>query len=101
MMNSRATAKIPRCGNEVDGAPGEEVQTAKQYIPKPVVEHMDGAKVGIIAFGSTDPAVEEARDRLVEAGLPTDYLRLRAIPFNQEVDQFLPSMSDLCGRNQP
>jgi 2-oxoglutarate/2-oxoacid ferredoxin oxidoreductase subunit alpha len=63
--------------------------TAKQYIPKPVVEHMDGAKVGIIAFGSTDPAVQEARDRLVEAGLPTDYLRLRAIPFNQEVDQFI------------
>jgi 2-oxoglutarate ferredoxin oxidoreductase subunit alpha len=34
--------------------------------------------------------VEEARDQLrVEAGLKTSYLRLRAYPFNPEVDEFI------------
>jgi 2-oxoglutarate ferredoxin oxidoreductase subunit alpha len=64
-------------------------QTAKQYVPKPVIATMDGAKVGIIAFGSVDPAVQEARDQMVKAGLPTDYLRVRAIPFTDEVEQFI------------
>ena len=67
----------------------QKYDTAKQYVPKPIVHKMDGAKAGIIAFGSTDPAVLEARDRLVDAGYPTDYLRLRALPFTEEVDQFI------------
>jgi 2-oxoglutarate ferredoxin oxidoreductase subunit alpha len=50
---------------------------------------MEGARVGIIAFGSTDPAVQEARDRLALEGLPTSYLRLRALPANQEVIAFI------------
>lgn len=67
----------------------KKYQTAKQYVPKPVVQTMPGAKAGIIAFGSTDPAVQEARDQLAEMGMPTDYLRLRAIPFADEVEQFI------------
>lgn len=64
-------------------------KTAKQYVPKPILKTMDGAKVGIIAIGSTDPAVEEARFQLKDAGLPTDYLRIRAVPFTEEVDEFI------------
>jgi 2-oxoglutarate/2-oxoacid ferredoxin oxidoreductase subunit alpha len=64
-------------------------QTAKQFVPKPVVKTMEGAKVGIIAFGSTDLAVEEARHQLAQAGLPTDYLRVRAVPFTEEVEHFV------------
>ncbi|MEW5873279.1 MAG: 2-oxoacid:acceptor oxidoreductase subunit alpha [Chloroflexota bacterium] len=63
--------------------------TARQYVPKPRVEHVEGAKVGLIAYGSTEPAVQEARHQLAEHGLPTDFLRLRAIPFTAEVDDFL------------
>lgn len=63
--------------------------TAKQYVPKPVVSLMKDAKIGIIASGSVDPAIEEARDQLSKMGIPTDYLRLRAIPFNDELEEFI------------
>jgi 2-oxoglutarate ferredoxin oxidoreductase subunit alpha len=63
-------------------------ETAKGLVPAPVIEE-DGAKIGIIAFGSTDPAVQEARDRLSEQGFETDYMRLRAVPFNAEVTEFI------------
>ena len=48
-----------------------------------------GSKRGVIAFGSSDPAVKEARDILAEDGKKTDYLRLRALPFTAEVDAFI------------
>jgi 2-oxoglutarate ferredoxin oxidoreductase subunit alpha len=64
-------------------------QTAKEYVPRPEVTQQPGSKVGIIAAGSTQPAIDEARDYLSEAGLLTDYLRLRAIPFAEEVETFL------------
>ena len=65
-------------------------ETARQYMPGPVIETMKGARLGIIAFGSTDPAIEEARQNLVtEHSLNTDYLRLRAIPFVDAVKEFI------------
>jgi 2-oxoglutarate/2-oxoacid ferredoxin oxidoreductase subunit alpha len=63
--------------------------TAKKILPRPVIEKMVGAEIGIIAYGSTDPAVEEARLILAENGQKTDYLRVRAIPFAQEVVDFI------------
>jgi 2-oxoglutarate ferredoxin oxidoreductase subunit alpha len=66
-------------------------ETAKSYLPPAVIETMDGAEIGLIAFGSTDPPVQEARERLVEENLRTNYLRLRAIPFRDEVREFVKS----------
>ena len=63
--------------------------TALQYLPKAVVDAMDATEVGILSSGSADPAVVEARDMLKEKGIKTDYLRVRSIPFNDEVEQFL------------
>ena len=63
--------------------------TALQYLPKPVLSQSAGAKVGIISSGSADPAVVEARDLLLARGIKTDYLRVRSIPFSDEVGQFL------------
>ena len=34
---------------------------------------MPGAEVGLLSFGSTDPALVETRSRPKEAGLATDY----------------------------
>ncbi len=67
----------------------KKYQTAKQYVPEPVIETMKDAKIGIIAFGSTDPAVQEGRVQLAQEGIWTDYMRLRAVPFNDEVEQFI------------
>ena len=63
--------------------------TARELVPGPVVDG-PGTKVGIIAYGTTHWAIEESRDQLVrEAGLETDYLRLRAYPFNEAVGAFI------------
>jgi 2-oxoglutarate ferredoxin oxidoreductase subunit alpha len=93
--------------------------TARTLLPKPVVHTMPGAtaqgaaataattqgaaataattqgaaaaaaRVGIIAYGSSDPAVEEARVALAAKGTPTDYLRRRALPIGDETRDFV------------
>ncbi len=63
--------------------------TARQYLPKPVIDEREKAAVGIIFFGSTEPAVREARHLLQEKGLKTDSLRLRALPITSEVEEFI------------
>ena len=68
-----------------------KTETACQYVPQPVIKTMDGARIGIIAAGSADPAVEEARDQMEDLGLKTDYMRIRAIPFHQQVKEFIAS----------
>jgi 2-oxoglutarate ferredoxin oxidoreductase subunit alpha len=56
-----------------------------------VLEHQEpGAKVGIIAFGSSHWAVVESLDQLrAEQGMAADYLRLRAYPFSAAVEEFI------------
>ena len=65
-------------------------ETAKEYIPKPVLHTMKGATIGILAFGSTENAVLEAQHQLAtEDGIKSDFLRIRALPFTSEVTDFL------------
>jgi 2-oxoglutarate ferredoxin oxidoreductase subunit alpha len=64
--------------------------TAATLVPQPVVDQNPAARIGIIAFGSSHWAVDEARDQLrEEAGVATSYLRLRAYPFTPAVDEFI------------
>ncbi len=65
-------------------------ETAKSMVPLPVLSRAaKKTRMGIIAYGSSDGAVLEARDRLAERGIHTDYLRPRAFPFGEEVQDFL------------
>jgi 2-oxoglutarate ferredoxin oxidoreductase subunit alpha len=64
-------------------------ETAREMMPKPVIDRVDGAEIGILAAGSTLPAVEEARSKLAAAGLPTDFLRIRALPINDDTRDFV------------
>jgi 2-oxoglutarate ferredoxin oxidoreductase subunit alpha len=66
-------------------------ETARAFVPKPVVSNGSGSRVGVIAYGSSDFAVEEARVLLARKGVQTDYLRLRALPTTGEVPEFLAS----------
>jgi 2-oxoglutarate ferredoxin oxidoreductase subunit alpha len=67
-------------------------ETAKTLVPKPIVEGSGREKVGIIAFGTSHWAIQESRDQLErENKLQTDYLRVRAYPFTQEVLDFVAS----------
>lgn len=64
--------------------------TARKLVPAPLVTSTDGARVGIIAFGSSHEAVLESQHQLEqETGLKTSYLRLRALPFTAEVRAFV------------
>ena len=64
--------------------------TAKTLVPGPIVDDVAGAEVGIIAYGTSHHAVEEARDQLArETGLKTSYMRLRAYPFSDDVEAFI------------
>ena len=64
-------------------------EAARKLVPAPVVDRVPGADVGLIAFGSTHPAMVEARDLLAMDGLKTDYLLLKALPLRPEVRSFL------------
>jgi 2-oxoglutarate ferredoxin oxidoreductase subunit alpha len=66
-----------------------KLETAKKFVPRPAIATASGARLGIIAYGSSDFAVEEARVILARKGLPTGYLRLRALPFTPETAAFV------------
>ncbi|MDZ4720202.1 MAG: 2-oxoacid:acceptor oxidoreductase subunit alpha [Roseiflexaceae bacterium] len=63
--------------------------TARSLVPQPIVDDNPDAAIGIIAFGSTDGAVQEARDRLRAMHVETSYLRVRALPLNDVVRDFV------------
>jgi 2-oxoglutarate ferredoxin oxidoreductase subunit alpha len=61
---------------------------AREAVPAPVIDE-SGNPAGIIAFGSTHFAVVEAREQLRDAGVDTDYLRIRALPFSADIARFI------------
>lgn len=64
--------------------------TAQSYVPQPIIDDQKN-KIGIIAYGSTDTPMQEAREIMNSQGMKTDYLRLRAVPFVSSVKQFIQS----------
>jgi 2-oxoglutarate ferredoxin oxidoreductase subunit alpha len=65
-------------------------ETAKSVVPKPVLRTAsENAKFGVIYFGSTAPAMDEAFAALEKKGVHLDMLRLRAFPFAEEVADFI------------
>lgn len=71
-----------------------KMDTARNLVPRPVVDEPAAPEapnaLGIIGFGSSDPAIEEARAFLrADAGIEVDYLRLRALPFASAVLDFI------------
>jgi 2-oxoglutarate ferredoxin oxidoreductase subunit alpha len=64
-------------------------ETAKQYVPEPVLrESPKPARHGVIYYGSTACAMEEALEQLEAEGVPVDALRVRAFPFQDSVIEF-------------
>ncbi len=72
---------VDRLKRKVDGA--------RQSLPRPIVQSVEGSTIGIIAYGSSDPAVSESVVQLREEhGINASYLRVRALPFTDEVGEF-------------
>jgi len=64
---------------------------ARAMLPAPLLEHQGKeASIGLLAYGSTDIAVQEAICELDDR-LDVDYMRIRAIPFAEEVTEFIVS----------
>ncbi len=66
-----------------------KLQNSCEYLPGPILREKAGARIGVIAMGSVDPAILEGQDQLEEAGLAVDYLRIRALPVCSVVREFL------------
>ncbi len=68
---------------------GRKFETARKLAPAPIEDRVEGAEIGFIGYGSTDPAIVEARSRLAAKGTKTSYLRLRALPLSDSVESFV------------
>jgi 2-oxoglutarate ferredoxin oxidoreductase subunit alpha len=65
-------------------------ETAKSLVPQPVATPSGHrTRFGVIYFGSTTPAMDEARLLLEAQGVHVDLLRVRAFPFPDSVGDFV------------
>ena len=63
---------------------------ARKHVPQPEIINAPGAKVGVIAFGTTHWAIIESRDQLTkEYNTAVSYYRLRALPFTDDLVEFV------------
>jgi 2-oxoglutarate ferredoxin oxidoreductase subunit alpha len=64
--------------------------TAKSYVPAPqLYQGANKCEHGIIFFGTSQYAAEEAMELLKIDGIQMDALRIKAFPFNHNVEEFI------------
>jgi 2-oxoglutarate/2-oxoacid ferredoxin oxidoreductase subunit alpha len=82
--------EIPDEYQEVMDRLAKKHAAAARAVPAPVLKgHAAPARIGVVSLGGCDPAVREAVDLLAAQGVLVDYLRVRAFPFTQVVEDFL------------
>jgi 2-oxoglutarate/2-oxoacid ferredoxin oxidoreductase subunit alpha len=65
-------------------------ESMRQHVPEPAVRIAENAKIGFVAFGTSDYAVTESCDQLkAEYGIEASYLRLKAFPFTHHLTDFI------------
>jgi 2-oxoglutarate/2-oxoacid ferredoxin oxidoreductase subunit alpha len=65
-------------------------ETAKDLVPRPLqADASKPTKYGVIYYGSTSPAMDEAIHLVEARGCPLDRLRIRAFPFHSSVASFI------------
>lgn len=68
----------------------KKFETAKKYVPAPqVYQQKNSYSNGIIFFGTSTYAAEEAIDLFKEQGILIDAMRLLSFPFNETVEEFI------------
>ena len=68
----------------------KKFDTARSLVPGPVTTiAKQPTRWGVIYYGSTTPAMQEALSHLEEQGLHVDAMRVRAFPFCDEVYDFV------------
>lgn len=62
----------------------------RQAVPQPQACYADNAAIGLVCLGTSRYAVEESCDQLrQEQGIEASWLRLKAYPFNEVLDDFI------------
>lgn len=71
----------------------KKLKGAVPLLPGPVFHRStsEDVEIGIIGMGSTDDALRETQEKLAELGIPVDYMRVRALPTNPAVREFIAS----------
>jgi 2-oxoglutarate ferredoxin oxidoreductase subunit alpha len=65
-------------------------ETARGLVPQPEVELVPGARIGLVAYGTTHWGAVESRDQLTrEHGALVSYCRVRAYPFTPDLEAFV------------
>ncbi|NWG24965.1 MAG: 2-oxoacid:acceptor oxidoreductase subunit alpha [Pseudorhodoplanes sp.] len=65
-------------------------ETAKDLVPRPLIANSGkSTRYGVIYFGSTSPAMDEAIGMLEGRGHALDRMRVRAFPFHSSVTSFI------------
>lgn len=68
----------------------KKLETAKTLVPGPAFyQESNESEIGVIFFGTSRYAAEEALDIMRADGLKIDAMRLKAFPFCQEVEDFI------------
>lgn len=66
--------------------------TAKDLVPAPqLYQEANKSDIGILFFGTSTYSAEEAMDSMAKEGIVVDAIRLKAFPFNKEVEEFIAS----------
>ncbi len=67
-------------------------ENARKLLPAPIMVRNSKSKIGFLAFGSTDCALNESLDQIKQRyGKDVDYLRIRAWPFASAIHDFVAS----------
>ncbi len=67
-----------------------KISSAVKWLPEPEIRYGENkSRFGVVYFGSTSPALDEAVDQLYQADIDVDTLRVRGFPFHDSVSKFL------------
>ena len=65
-------------------------ETIKEYVPRPeVIPSSKETSIGVLYFGTSEESSREAVDYLAQEGVFLDAMRIRAFPFNNEVEDYI------------
>jgi 2-oxoglutarate ferredoxin oxidoreductase subunit alpha len=81
--------EIPDEYQEVVDRLARKHKSAAKFVPAPIIQRKEGAKVGLVSLGGCDPAMREAVELLAGKGIVCDYMRVRGFPFDDVVEEFL------------
>jgi len=83
--------EMPDQYQEVVDRLAKKHSAAARHMPAPIIDERDGATIGVVCVGSCEPAIKEALALLAEAGIVADFMRIRAFPFAEAVQDFIES----------